>query len=200
MAETTGIILAGGRSSRFGTNKSLALYKEKPLIIYVAHCLEPLFPKRLLVTDEPDQFTFLGWPMTGDYFRDCGPLAGIHAALTAIDTEQGFVTGSDMPLIKSEFIRAVCDLPGEWDVALPWLPSGPEPLHAVYRRGVVGFLEEQLTKDHYKIVEVLKALRLHTIDLDELNAMGGDVSLFYNINQKRDLAKLQKQDTPDEPL
>ncbi|MFO7760058.1 MAG: molybdenum cofactor guanylyltransferase [Desulfobia sp.] len=189
--KTTGIILAGGRSSRFGPNKSLALYRQEPLIFHVAKCLETIFSERLLVTNEPDTFAFLNWPMAGDLYRECGPLAGIHAALKKIKTEQGFVIACDMPLLKPEFISALCNLAGDWEAALPWLPSGPEPLHAVYRKKANDFLENQLNRGNYKTVEVIESLRLRTIDLDELTSMGGDLSVFYNINQKNDLEELE---------
>jgi len=189
--KTTGVILAGGSSSRFGTNKSLALFRQEPLIRHVAKCLETIFPERLLVTNEPDTFAFLNWPMTGDLFRECGPLAGIHAALKKIKTEQGFIIACDMPLLKTEFISSLCNLAGDWEAALPWPPSGPEPLHAVYRRKANDLLESQLNRGNYKIVKVVESLRLRTVDLEELKSMGGDMSVFYNINQKKDLEELE---------
>lgn len=194
MTEITGIILAGGRSSRFGTDKALALYRGKPLISHVAGCLESLFPDRLLITNDPENLAFLDWPMTGDLFLNHGPLAGIHAALKNINTEKGFIIGCDMPLLKPGFISALCNLPGDWQAALPWLPSGPEPLHAVYRKEIHEFLELQLTRGNYKVTEVLQALDLRTIDLDELRALGGDLTVFYNINQRKDLDKLERKD------
>lgn len=191
MTETTGIILAGGRSSRFGTNKSLALFKGAPLISHVAKCLETIFPERLLVTNDPGGFAFLDWPMTGDLFRHCGPLGGIHAALAQMRTERGFIIGCDMPLLQPDFITALCSLEGEWDVALPWLSTGPEPLHAVYHRKAKDFLERRLLLGRYKVMEALQALSLRIVDFDELRSMGGDPTAFYNINQKNDLDKLE---------
>lgn len=198
--KTTGVILAGGRSSRFGANKSLALYRGKPLISHVAESLERIFPELLLITNEPETFAFLGWPMTGDYYPDCGPLAGIHAALKTIETEQAFLIGCDMPLIRPAFITALCSLPGDWEAVLPWHQSGPEPLHAVYRKSVHAFLENQLAQGNYKLIEILRALRLRIVETEEIKALGGDPSVFYNINQKKDLEQLSTTDYREPPL
>jgi molybdopterin-guanine dinucleotide biosynthesis protein A len=55
-----GIIMAGGVSSRFGSNKALALFKDKPIVQQVAETISPLFPTCLLSTNTPEAYTFLG--------------------------------------------------------------------------------------------------------------------------------------------
>jgi hypothetical protein len=89
----TGVILAGGRSSRFGSNKALAMVDGKPLIRHVADLMSSLFAECLLVTNTPVEYRFLSLPMTSDHYRDSGPLAGIHAALLQINTDRAFVVG-----------------------------------------------------------------------------------------------------------
>ena len=82
--KTTGVILAGGASSRFGSNKALALLRGRPIISHVAAVLEKTFHSHLLVTNSPETYQFLGWQMTTDIHPGQGPLAGIHSALQAI--------------------------------------------------------------------------------------------------------------------
>ena len=191
--DITGVILAGGASSRFGSNKALATLDSIPLIEHAAKQLENLFSQNLLITNTPATYAFLGWPMTGDVYQKCGPLGGIHAALQAIKTSKAFVVGCDMPLLNPLLISHICSLSGNWDVALPWLESGPEPLYGVYHKQCVDKIEVYLQKNIYKIREVLALLTIRKISQDEILDLVGDLSTFHNINFDRDLTVLTNQ-------
>lgn len=134
ISQVAGVILAGGKSSRFGSNKALALHQGATLIQTITRRLAGLFPETLLITNTPEDYGFLGWPMAADQYQNCGPLAGIHAALRTISQPRAFVCGCDMPLLNPELIRFLCELDGDHEVVLPWLPEGPEPLYAVYSK------------------------------------------------------------------
>lgn len=190
IAETTGVILAGGASSRFGSNKALALLQGNHIIQHVATVLENLFPQRLLVTNTPETYRFLGWKMSGDIHIGCGPLAGIHAALTHISTPQAFIVGCDMPNVAPNLIGFICNLPGDWDVALPWLESGPEPLYAVYRKSCLPVITKQLQAKQGKIRLALQLLKLRKVTQQEVVAITGDLTSFHNINRLEDLQLL----------
>ncbi|MDZ7642749.1 MAG: NTP transferase domain-containing protein, partial [Desulfurivibrio sp.] len=185
-----GVILAGGRSSRFGSNKALAHHRGQPLIVHVATTLDRLFNQRLLVTNEPQSFAFVGWPMTADRISGAGPLAGIQAALHELDAERLFVTACDMPLLDGEIIARLCNCPGDWDVVLPALATGREPLHAVYHRRILPQLEAALARGDYRIADLLAELRVREMSGNELGIGAGKSSSFVNINYRRDLENL----------
>lgn len=188
----TGVILAGGASSRFGANKALALYDSLPLIQHVAQPLEKLFTERLVITNTPESYEFLGWPMAGDIYPACGPLGGIHAALHAINTPKAFIVGCDMPLLNTALISYLCNLSGDWDVTLPWLEAGPEPLYGVYSRHCLPSIEQSLQEKQFKIGLLLRKLRLQKVNQDEILDLIGDLSTFHNINFNYDLLLLKK--------
>jgi molybdopterin-guanine dinucleotide biosynthesis protein A len=188
--ETTGVILAGGASSRFGSNKALALLHGVPIIRHVAATLEKIFPQHLLVTNSPDTYRFLGWPMIGDIHAASGPLAGIHAALLNIGGSQAFIAGCDMPRLDARLIAYLCGLAGDWDVALPWLDTGPEPLCAVYRKSCLPVISRQLQEKQGRIRFTLDLLRLRKVSQAEILAVAGDLSSFHNINRPGDLQQL----------
>ena len=182
-----GVILAGGKSSRFGTNKALALYCGAPLIRRIADCLAPLFPETLLVTNTPEEYAFLDWPMVPDRFRECGPLAGLHAALAAINNPAAFVCGCDMPLVHPALIRYLCEQLADNDVALPWLASGPEPLYAVYGRSALPPIEESLARGQLRINSLCRRLRTRWVTEEEILSILPDLTTFFNINRQPDL-------------
>jgi len=185
--DATGVILAGGASFRFGSNKALASFSGEPLIKHVAAPLVDLFADKLLVTSDPDSYDFLGWPMVADFFAGCGPLGGIHAALKTITTSRAFVVGCDMPFVSKNLIENLCQQPGEWDVALPWLDGRPEPLFAVYQRHLLPLVEEALVRGDYKIGFFLRSLRLRKIERQQVVDLCGGTKVFHNINFQHDL-------------
>ncbi len=191
LTATTGVILAGGASSRFGSNKALALLHDKRIIQHVADIMEAIFPDHLLVTNTPETYSFLGWKMVGDIFESGGPLAGIHTALRNITGNQAFITACDMPLINQDLITFLCNCPGKWDAAIPWLDMGPEPLYGVYRKSALSVIENELHHKQRKIRLALEKLRLHKMSQDEALSIAGDLTTFHNINRLQDLELLQ---------
>ncbi len=190
--KTTGVILAGGASSRFGSNKALALLNGRPLISHVASTLENIFGDLLLVTNVPETYAFLHWPMTGDLYSGGGPLAGIHAALQTISTEQACIIGCDMPFVQSGLIRYMCALPGNWDAAIPWHNRGPEPLCGVYRKSCLPVMEKHLNAGQKKIRIALEKFHLRKITEQEILEHAPDLNIFHNINRRVDLENIKE--------
>lgn len=186
----TGVLLAGGQSRRFGTNKALAELAGRRLIEHPAEVLTTLFARRLLVTNTPEQYGFLGWPMTGDRFPGAGPLAGIHAALAAAEDDRIFVTACDMPLLNPDLIRLLCATAGEWDALLPCSDQGPEPLCAVYDKAALPVIELALARGDNRVQEVLQALRVRLVAGQELHRLVVDNQAFVNVNRPADLLAL----------
>ena len=192
ITNTAGVILAGGKSRRFGSNKALADIDGCPMIEHGAALLNDLFTERLLVTNTPDYYHFLNWPVTPDIFPGAGPLAGIHAALKKINCSRAFITACDMPLINSRLIQFLCGTPGDWDIIVPWLDRGPEPLYGVYRKSCLEVIENNLLNDQRKIRLIFDQLKIRKVSLDEITPHISDLTTFVNINRLSDLAKLPK--------
>jgi molybdopterin-guanine dinucleotide biosynthesis protein A len=187
-----GVIMAGGASSRFGSNKALALLDRKPVIQHVADILAAVFPSCLLSTNTPETYAFLGLPTVADIFPAAGPLAGIHAALYYIAEPRAFIAGCDMPLLAPALIRLLCTLADQddWDVVLPWPTSGPEPLCAVYSRTALPVIEKSLTKGNRKIRDTLAELRVRRVEETELLTVVDNLNTLHNINRPEDLADI----------
>lgn len=197
MSETeqaAGVILAGGKSSRFGSNKALALHRGCPLIRGIADKLAPLFSETLLVTNTPEAYAFLAWPMTGDLYPDCGPLAGIHAALKKVKSPRAFVCACDMPLLEPRLIRFLGGLPVEYDLILPWLANGPEPLCAIYSKSALPVIENHLETGKRKLGALYERLRVRRVSEEEIRAVVSDLEAFSNINHRHELEALSPGD------
>jgi molybdopterin-guanine dinucleotide biosynthesis protein A len=184
----TGIVLAGGKSSRMGRNKALLELDGRPLIERVLESLDPFTDDRLIVTNAPEEYAHLGVTMCSDRILGQGPLSGIHAGLLAASGTLNFVVACDLPFISRgvlglfhEEARANDDCT-DWDICVAESPRGPEPLLGVYARACVPVIERLLARDKRRVVALHGAMRTRTLRFSEADLMrlGGDA--FINLN------------------
>ena len=187
ITNTAGVILAGGRSSRFGSNKALAPIKDKPLVQHVAETVKTLFEEALLVTNTPETYLFVELPSVADKFPGDGPLAGIHAALKTIKSPRAFISGCDMPNLNPQLIRHLCSINGGWQAVIPRHSMGIEPLHAIYHKDCMDVLEQYLAAGIRKIGSVLEKLQVRWVDEEEILSIVPDLTVFHNVNRPDDL-------------
>jgi len=191
--EFTGVMLAGGRSRRFGSNKALARVEGCRLIELPARVLATIFSRLLLVTNSPELYSFLDWAMVPDLLPGAGPLAGIQTALHHAATPYIFVTGCDMPTLDPKLIAYLCERAAGYDVVLPVTDAGSEPLHAVYSRNALPQIDAALAVGVRKIQEGLKSLRVLEIGPETLAGFGDSPARsFGNINTVADLPKKER--------
>lgn len=189
-ADFTGVLLAGGQSRRFGSNKALARVGGCHLIEHPATVLARLFSHLLLVTNTPKLYTFLDWPTVPDLQHGAGPLAGIHSALHHAATPFVFVAGCDMPDLEPQLITYLCEQASGYDAVLPVTPAGPEPLHAVYSRDSLPRIAAALAAGIRKIQEGLASLRVLEINLGTMAGICTHPERsFSNVNTPRDLPR-----------
>lgn len=143
--DATGVVVAGGRSTRFGDReKALAEVNGEPMLRRVVEALGTVTDEVVVNCrrDQRDAFAAaLDGVDTGVRFAldeqpDEGPLVGLERALSAVGTDRAVVLGCDMPLADPAGLSAMLDgLGSEGDAVVPTTDGGPEPLHAVYRIG-----------------------------------------------------------------
>lgn len=184
----TGAILAGGRSSRMGTDKALLEIGGIPLIQRVRDILSTLFPHLILITNTPDCYRFLGIPMAGDIYPNEGSLAGIHAALSHAPTDLVFVVACDMPFISPAVVRHLCGLTDGCDAVVPESPDGIEPLHAIYRRSCLPVMEQMLCRGEKRIRDLLNQVQTCRLSWDDLSGLPGARQSFLNLNTPQEFA------------
>ncbi len=97
----TGIILAGGQSSRMGKEKGLMRWKGKTLIEHAIAILSPLC-ENIIISANNDHFDSFGYPVVGDLFPGCGPMGGIFSVLTKSETLNNLVIPSDTPFVTPD--------------------------------------------------------------------------------------------------
>ena len=105
----TAVILAGGKSSRFGRDKSLLTVEGRLLLERSLDNWGGLFAEVIIVSESGDKFSSLsGIKETADIYRGRGPLGGVHAGLKLTSFPWSFVAACDMPHIEKELIVRLC--------------------------------------------------------------------------------------------
>jgi molybdopterin-guanine dinucleotide biosynthesis protein A len=178
----TGVILAGGKSSRMGQNKALMSLGGRRLIDRVVDVLRQVFPQLLLVTNSPEVYVDLGLPMAGDVFPDKGSLGGIYSAVYYASTPYSFVVACDMPFLQAAIIRYLLSQIANYDVVMPEVHGEMQPLHAVYSKACLSAILRRLEANRLKIVGFLPDVRVRTVIADELQSLDPDLLAFQNLN------------------
>jgi FdhD protein len=188
----TGVILAGGASSRMGSNKALLPYKGGRFIESIYRQLKEIFDEVLLVTNSPEQYAFLPCKKVPDVFPGMGALAGIHAGLYHSETPSIFAVACDMPYLNSSLIRYLAERADEGGVLIPESPLGLEPLHAFYGKGCLAAIEVTLLHGERRIVSFFDRTNVKKIRQDEIARFDSNFDSFRNINTPADYYRLRE--------
>lgn len=185
-----GVILAGGQSSRMGRNKALLPYHGKPLIESVYRVMAELFEQVAVVTNSPDDYSFLPCAKIPDIHAGMGSIAGIHAGLVWSPEERLFVVGCDMPFVEQELVRRLAAMAVGKSCVVPSTPGGLEPLHAIYAKRILPLLDEALTSDRRRIIDILELMEAKVIPVEEIAAISPQFRSFVNLNTPEDYNSL----------
>lgn len=179
--ETTGIILAGGKSSRMGTNKALLILDGKTVIERIAEELSAAVDHLIVVTNMPKEYSFLQLPMIKDRFLGRGPLAGIEAGLSLSTTEKNLIVACDMPFISAELGSYLLSKLDDCQAAVPERGGQRHPLFAAYKKEVRNCAEMFLKEEKLAIRNMLNCIQTMYINIDSLKLPINEISLF-NMN------------------
>ncbi|MGH2363181.1 MAG: molybdenum cofactor guanylyltransferase [Chloroflexota bacterium] len=192
----TGVVLAGGRSSRMGTNKALLRFEDGHTVIErIVAALRPLCADLLLVTNTPRDYAFLQLPMQGDLYPGASSLGGICTGLTHATQPRILALSCDLPLVRGDVLDYLLELPAEVDLVMPNVDGRKQPLHAVYAKSCLQPMRDQIAAGDLKIVRLLDHLRGRIVDEAELNAIDPKHLSFRNMNTPADWAEIQRLGT-----
>jgi molybdopterin-guanine dinucleotide biosynthesis protein A len=99
----SGYVLAGGRSSRMGTDKSLLHLAGKPLIQHAVTKLRRVCAEVHILSSNPALAGYA--PLVPDIHPDCGPIGGIEAALTHSPHDWNLILAVDVPFLPMAILR-----------------------------------------------------------------------------------------------
>ena len=185
----SGVILVGGKSSRYGRNKALVELDGISLIERVITVLKGLFENIVLITNSPDVYARFHLPMEQDIIKGLGPLGGIYTALQTISTEYGFFVPCDMPFLNSRLITHMISQRDEHDVVTPKIGWKIETLYTLYRKTCLPEVERLIRNDQYQIIRFFDRVSVRYVDENEVRRFDPSLRSFFNVNRPEDLNK-----------
>lgn len=187
-------IMAGGKSSRMGTDKSFVTLLGKPLIEHLLDRLADLGEdERILITNRPDDYAALGLPMFTDALPDKGSLGGIYTAITYSQSDYTMVIACDMPFANPallKYMMGLCD--GAYDVIVPRVDGYPEGLHAVYSQACLAPIRKRLDADQLKVMGFYDDVRVRYLDEAEYQSFDPKGLSFFNVNTPQELEEARR--------
>lgn len=179
----TGIILAGGRSSRMGRDKSLLPWNDADLLHTVIGKVSQVCDDIVLVSNQPRNLTVKDIRVVKDIIPDMGPLGGIHAGLTYARYPFAFVTACDMPYIVPQAIEFLFhEATDDWDIVIPVSGEMFEPTYCVYKKTCLPVIETLLKQGERRVAKIFPMLRVKHIDIEVLRQFDTNLTMFTNIN------------------
>lgn len=180
--DVSGLILAGGASRRFGSDKSRHPLAGRPMIEYVFDAMNGVVEDVFVSVARADMFTGLPVEHLTDRFPDAGPLAGLHAGLLRCRTSWLLAAACDMPFLTRGVLERLMDARSA--------DSGPvvarssdgclQPLCALYPKGMLAAVETALQEGRYALLDLLDQVGPVT----EISVLSVSVR---NINRPQDL-------------
>lgn len=179
----TGMILAGGQSSRMGSHKALLELNGSTVLTHIVEVIRPAV-SRIVVASGPNEAMYRAadsamdhedLEFVQDHYSGKGPLAGLHAALTASKTAWNLVSACDMPLLQTSFFNGMKWLAAQYPASnaiIPRVEGRIHPLAGAYHRRILPELEQHVIHDQLRVTRWLEEIGCQYVGTDELQQAG----------------------------
>ena len=198
----SGVIVAGGRSTRFGdADKAVAELAGTPMIRRVADRVAPAVDE-VVVNCRADQREAIDAALDGfdhpvsfalDPEPDLGPLAGIAAGLDAAEGTYALVVACDMPFVASALVSSLFERAEGHDGAVPRPDEWLQTTQAVYRTDAMAAAARQaLDEGDRRVVAPLEGLDIVVVDREAVEEHAS-LETFENLNTREEFAAAQER-------
>jgi molybdenum cofactor guanylyltransferase len=196
-AKVSGIVLAGGRSSRFGSDKLGVLVGDRPLLHHaiaaVARAADEVIVVAAAGGSSPDLPAVpIDVRLVHDTIGFAGPLAGLMDGVRAARHSVLLVAGGDMPSLVPEVLRLLAETVGHGAAAAalggddPQAPAMPLPI-ALARDGVLPRIEALLGADRRSLRALLESLPVARIAPEVWHALDPEGRTLRDVDVQADL-------------
>ncbi len=184
----SGILLAGGKSTRLGRDKRFILLGNKkiPLWQYAVNLLEEFTTD--IIISAPQGSLPTSHPVIQDIIPDIGPMGGLYTCLPKIKHQAAIVIPVDMPLLSSEILSELLKNYNEKNITIARHSEKIEPLVGIYPAETHKTIAQLIQQGNYKIRNLFTYLPVRFVDFP-------DTKEFLNLNRPSDLKEINKHIT-----
>lgn len=199
--QTTAIIIAGGRSRRFGSDKRrLRLWGDAgpTLLERTVAVAGALCDETIVVLNDQHEWPQLQARTVPDAYPDAGPLSGILSGLAAATQQYALVVAADMPLLEPALLGWMLEQPRDYDVLAPRAVSdarnrlSAETLHTMYSRECLAPIRQVLEAGERQVVAFFPFVRVRFVEPEVLARLDPGGRALRSINTPADLAAIQQ--------
>ncbi|HZU33074.1 MAG TPA: molybdenum cofactor guanylyltransferase [Candidatus Angelobacter sp.] len=192
-SQLSGFVLAGGKSSRMGQDKAALTLNGRALLEHALAVLHGLCRNVAILGKRElyGEFT----PTIEDIFPECGPLGGIHAALSHSRAQFNLIIAVDTPFLSPEFLKYLSEraMTSGAVVTTPEINGYTQPLCSVYSREFLPVAENALKLGRYKIVPLFPPDKTLVLKEAELRKFAFTADMFDNLNTPEDLERARRR-------
>ncbi len=180
MKQITGIILAGGLSSRMGQDKGLLHYKGRALVEYAIDAIKPLCSE-IIISSNNKEYEQFGYKVVTDVYQKVGPIGGLYSSLAEANTNDILMCPCDMPFITTDIFEQILENKSDSAVTVVESDSGKVyPTLGYYQKSCLPVILQFIEQGQYKLQLLMKALNAATIQIEDNKSL-------LNFNTPEDL-------------
>ncbi len=186
MNNIAGIILAGGNSKRFGTDKSELNFNGLSLLQRIISEHKKILEEVYVIGKEDNEIdNAIG---IRDKISNIGPIGGLFTAMHNIDTNWYLLSPCDMPFLMHTDLNKIIKIceKRSVDAIVAKSQKGIEPLVAIYNRSIFSTIEKNINNAKYSIRGIFKEIKIQYLNFDEKIF---EKDPFFNINYRDDYMK-----------
>ena len=182
-----------------GRDKALVPFMGVTMIEYILEQVIEFGNDTIIITNRPDDYQFLGFPLYPDVIPNWGALGGLYSAIYYASQDVCLVLACDMPFINRPLLKyLIASLPGH-DAVIPCLgPTGSEgpvfaePFRAVYRKTCLAPIKAAIDADQRRAISFFDKVNIRFVDHAEIKRFDPDARSFFNVNMPEDLVKAEQ--------
>jgi molybdopterin-guanine dinucleotide biosynthesis protein A len=166
--KVTGIIIAGGKSQRMGTDKGMLDLNGKSFIKHICDALIPIVGSNILIVSGNKEYDSIGLTRVEDIIDNKGPVGGLYTALSTSKTKINLVLSVDVPMVSSELLEWLIKNHDE-SYMVTQIKSDEKtiPLIAVYDRSMRIVFGEHMAANQLKLKQVIEDVKHQTIEVPD---------------------------------
>lgn len=187
-------VLSGGQAKRFGSDKTKALYKGKPLYLYGIETGLSLSSDVMLISKDSSKYQpyLKNVQYLQDDLGEICPMSGLIKVGMSAKYDDIFILSADAPLIEKEFVKFLYSSFNNCDGVIPVINGKSYTLMGFYKRKVLLNMLDDYNNKNFKIIKSLDKYNIKYINEDIIFSSGFNDTMFTNINFQEDLNKLEE--------
>jgi len=190
--DLTAVILAGGKSIRFGSPKEFAYIQVESLLDNALNIAKKISSHVMIIAGNKHFVGEKNIPIHQDLYENCGPVCGIYTALYYSDSPYIAVLPCDMPLLDPDIYKLLRTLQVKDYVIVATFQGKIQPLISIWPKAIAKDLKKMIDSKILSLRKILNQLNVQKVDLSKYEATNNP-DIFCNINYKSDLKILKNR-------